>query len=78
MTTANETRPPRLPDGTRVRVQSEHFVERCEGVITAAEFDGGWLYRVDVTAGDGLDAQRNENGELWVNDFEVRPVAKRT
>ena len=64
---------PRLADGSRVYVRSEHFVEECEGIITRGEYDGGWLYRIEVTAGDRLDAHRNSNGELWVCDFEVRP-----
>jgi hypothetical protein len=55
-------------------VRSEHFVEKCEGVITKGQYDGGWLYRIDVTAGERLDAHRNEDGELWVCDFEVRPM----
>lgn len=65
---------PQWPDGTRAYVRSEHFVEECEGVITTGEYDGGWLYRVEVTNGDPLNAHRNEDGELWVCDFEVQPT----
>lgn len=65
--------PSRLPDGTRVHVRSDHFKEECEGVTTRAEYDDGWLYRIDVTSGDRLDEHRNEDGELWVWDFEVQP-----
>ncbi|MCZ6888374.1 MAG: hypothetical protein O7H39_07750 [Gammaproteobacteria bacterium] len=58
-----------------MRVQSGHFDGRYDGVITAAHFDNGWLYRVDVSAGDGLNVQRSEDGELLLCDFELRPVA---
>lgn len=76
----------RLPDGTKVRVRSEQFKEECEGVITKGEYDDGWLYRIEVTAGDRLDALRtplaeprglwnqDAEGELWVCDFEVQPI----
>jgi len=78
--------PPRLPDGTRVHVRSEHFEEECDGVVREGEYDGGWLYRIEVTGGDRLDAHRTPpaeprglwnpgaEGELWVCDFEVRPI----
>lgn len=65
-------RTPRLANGTHVHVRSEHFAEECEGVITKGEYDDGWLYRIEVTSGDRLDAHRNEDGELWVCDFEVQ------
>ena len=66
-----QKRPPRLPDGSRIHVRSGHFSQECDGIITRAEYDDGWLYRIEVTAGDRLDKQRNEDGELWVCDFEV-------
>lgn len=73
--TANAQHPPRLPDGTRVHVRSDHFAHECDGRITAAEYDDGWLYRIEVTGGDRLDSERDAKGELWVCGFEVRPVA---
>jgi hypothetical protein len=68
-------RPPRLPNGTRVHVKSDHFAGEYNGRITKGEYDGGWLYRIAVTAGDRLDEFRNEDGELWVYDQEVQPLA---
>jgi len=62
-----------LAVGTRVRVRSEHFTGECVGVVAAAEYDDGWLYRIDIADGDQLDAHREEGGELWVCDFEVQP-----
>ena len=69
---ARTQRPQRLPDGTRVFVRSDHFAERCEGVITMGRYDEGWLYRIEVAAGDRLDSERNADGKLWVCDFEVQ------
>ena len=66
-------RPARLANGTRVHVKSDHFAEECDGVITKGEFDGGWLYRVKVTAGDAPAVARNPEGEYWFWDFEVTP-----
>ena len=40
----------------------------------AAEYDDGWLYRIDVTGGDDCQLHRNPDGELWVSDFEVTPM----
>jgi hypothetical protein len=62
-----------LADGTRVAVRSDHFVGQCEGIITAAEYDDGGLYLIEVTAGDRLEDRRNDGGELWVCHFEIRP-----
>lgn len=73
---AYATRPSRIPNGTRIHVRSDHFEEECEGVITKAHYDEGWLYRVDVTSGDRLDAIRHEDGELWVCDFEAHPLTE--
>ena len=67
------TERPALEVGTHVHVRSEHFVGQCDGIITAAEYDDGWLYRIDVTAGDRLDDHRDDKGALWVCDFEVQP-----
>lgn len=84
---AADGEPPRLPDGTAVHVSSpDHFEGECDGVIREGEYDGGWLYRIEVTGGDRLDAHRTPpaeprglwnqgaEGELWVCDFEVSPI----
>jgi hypothetical protein len=75
--------PERLPDGTRVHVRRQ-FEEECDGVVREGEYDGGWLYRIEVTGGDHLDAHRegadgglwDKEGELWVCDFEVHPIGE--
>jgi len=71
MATKRTQRPPRLPNGTRVHVRSDHFVEECDGVIIKGYWDGGWVYRIEVTGGQVPEICRNQEGELWVWDFEV-------
>ena len=65
----------RLANGCRVHVKSDHFAEECDAVITKGEYDAGWLYRIKVTAGQTPEVCRNQEGELWVWDFEVQPLA---
>jgi len=67
-------RPLRLPNGTRVHIQSAHFAEECDGVVTKGEYDGGWLYRIKVIDGQAPEVCRNQDGEVWVWDFEVTPI----
>jgi len=69
-----QKRPPRLANGTRVHVRSDHFAEECDGVVTMGEYDGGWLYRVRPTRGTPPALARNKDGEYWFWDFEVRPL----
>ena len=70
-TTRKRNRPPRLKNGTRVHVRSDHFVEECDAVITKGEWDDGWLYRVEVTAGQTPKDAQHDDGTVWVWDFEV-------
>jgi hypothetical protein len=63
-----------LPTDTIVDVDIAQGLARCRARIVEAEFDDGWLYRIDVTSGDACDDHRNENGDLWVCQFEVTPV----
>jgi len=72
-----QKRPPRLASGTPVHVRSDHFAEACDGVVTKAEYDAGWLYRVRVTAGQAPAVARNREGEYWFWDFEVKPMRRR-
>ncbi len=70
----HEGRP--LPPGTRVEFDIAQGLAVGKGVIRAAEFDDGWLYRIDVGEGNAADAHRNEMSELWFCDFEVRPMGQ--
>ncbi len=65
---------PPLEVGTPVQIDIAQGLAIAQGVVTAAEYDDGWLYRIDVTGGEDCGSHRNEAGELWVCDFEVRPT----
>ena len=67
------TNPPLNP-GTTVEFDIGQGLAIGKGIILAAEYDDGWYYHIDVQDGDTADAHRHENGELWVCDFEIRPV----
>jgi hypothetical protein len=62
------------PIHTEVDVDIAQGLARCRGRILEAEYDDGWLYRIEVTRGDACDDHRHADGELWVCEFEVTPV----
>jgi hypothetical protein len=69
-----KTKKPPLPVGTHVEISISEGMSVAQGVITGAEYDDGWAYRVDVLSGDRCDMHRTADGELWVCDFEVSPT----
>ena len=71
---ATTARPARIPDGTSVHVRSAHFTEECDGVIREATYDEGWIYRIEMTGGEKPQAATNEDGSVWVCEFELQPV----
>ena len=71
-------REPPLRIGTPVEVNIAQGAAVARGVITAADYDDGWMYRIDVSAGDDCHEHRNDAGELWVCDFEVTPTGNAT
>ena len=71
-------RPEPLPLGTHVAFDIAQGLTVGEGVVREAEYDDGWRYRIDVTAGDRGDMHRGPTGELWAWDFEVAPLAAPT
>ena len=64
-----------LPPGTLVEFDIGQGLAAGRAAIIAAEYDDGWLYQLQVVAGDQAADHRNEAGELWACDFEVRPQA---
>ena len=68
--------PQPLPNGTAVDVDIAQGLARCQGRIAEADYDDGWLYRIEVTTGDACDDHRNEKGDLWVCQFEVKPLSR--
>ena len=65
-----------LPIGTRGAIYiMGDGVQKAVGVIREAETDEvGTSYRVDVTEGDQCAEHRTADGELWVCQFEVKPL----
>ena len=61
----------RIEIGTHVRFDIAQGMATGEAIVLDAEYDGGWLYLLDVTSGDRADSHRNEQGELWACDFEI-------
>ena len=70
------TKKPPLPVGTNVAINIAQGMSVAQGVIVAAEYDDGWMYRIDVTGGDDCQPHRNAEGQLWVCDCEVTPTGK--
>lgn len=67
----------RFPIGTKVVFDIAQGLDIGKAVITDIDEDkedGHWLYKLDVIEGSRADMHRDKNGELWVNDFEVRPI----
>ena len=61
--------------GTRVAISIDQGLQKAEGVVREVETDdGGTAYRVDVTSGDQCNEHRTADGELWVCQFEVKPL----
>jgi hypothetical protein len=75
--TAARLRPPMglkpLPLGTRVSIDIAQGLAIAEGVVAEACYDDNWMYRIDITVGDKCNEHRNAAGELWLNDFELKP-----
>ena len=63
-----------LPVGTKVRFDIAQGLDTGEAVLRQAEYDEGWLYLLDVVGGSPANAQRNEEGELWVWEGEVTVI----
>ena len=67
----------RLPIGTKVVFNLAQGLDIGKAVITGIDDDkddGHLYYKLDVIDGSQADLHRNKNGELWVNDFEVKPI----
>lgn len=63
-----------LPVETPVEIDIAQGLAVGTAVVLEAAYDDGWLYHVEVTGGDRADEHRHDDGELWVWDFEVRPL----
>lgn len=60
-----------LPIGTEIDFNICEDANIGRGIIREADYDDGWMYRIDVTDGDSAVSHRNKQGELWVLASEV-------
>ncbi len=61
--------------GARVAISIDQGLQKADGVVR--DFysdDAGTYYRVDVTNGDLCNDHRAADGELWVCQFEIKPL----
>ena len=61
--------------GTKVKFNLGQGLDTGKAIITDIHRDhedSHLYYQLDVTEGSKSDLHRNEKGELWVNDFEVK------
>ena len=66
-----------LPINTKVKFNIGNNLDVGVGIIREIvkdPDDNHLLYRLDVIEGSKADIHRNSDKELWVNDFEVKPV----
>lgn len=67
-----------IPKGARVAISVDDGLNRGVGIVRDHYIeDGRPSYLVDVVSGDPCDDQRTADGELWVCDFEVKPLPRR-
>ena len=67
----------RLPIGTKVKFNIAQGLDVGIAIIKEADIDpddNHLHYRLEVIEGSQADMHRNSDGELWVNDFEVKAV----
>ena len=67
----------KLPIGTKVEFDIGQGLDTGKAFITDIDKDhedNHLYYQLDVVDGSKSDLHRNEEGELWVNDFEVRAI----
>lgn len=61
-----------LPMGTEVGFDIAQGMNVGTGFIIDSDCqDGDWFYRIEVTSSDDAEIHLNDNGELWVCDFEL-------
>jgi len=68
----------KLPIGTKIRFDLAQGLDTGTARIVAVDTDDEdkhTYYKLDVISGSPADKHRNKQGELWVNDFEVRALS---
>ena len=67
----------KLPLNTKVKFNIGQGLDTGKAFIKAIDNDSEdkhLYYRLEVIDGSQSDLHRNDKGELWVNDFEVKPI----
>ena len=67
----------KLPINTKVKFNLGQDLDTGKAIIIEIDNDqedGHLYYRLEVIEGSQSDIHRNDKGELWVNDFEVKPI----
>jgi hypothetical protein len=69
----------KLPVGTRVKFNLAQGLDVGVARIIDVDIEGEGknkerYYKLEVLEGSNAEIHRNDKGELWVNDWEVKPV----
>lgn len=67
----------KLTIGTKVKFDIGQGLDVGKAFITDVyqdQEDGHLYYQLNVIEGSKSNLHRDEKGELWVNDFEVKPI----
>ncbi len=67
----------KLPLNTKVKFNLAQDLDTGKAIIREIDNDqedGHLLYKLEVVEGSQADLHRNDKGELWLNDFEVKPI----
>lgn len=70
----------RLPIGTKVKFDIAHGLDVGVARIVDVDIEGEgkgreMRYKLEVTEGSQANLHRNKDGQLWVNDWEVRALS---
>ncbi len=67
----------KLEIGTKVKFDIAQGLDTGIAIIRDIYIDADdshLHYKLDVIEGSNSDLHRNDKGELWINDFEVKPT----
>jgi len=68
-----------LPKRTRVIFNIAQGLSIGSGIIIDLKKgpeDTCFVYKIDLIEGENMEMHKNKDGEIWVNAFEIKEVAK--
>lgn len=66
-----------LPNQTKIAFNIGQGLDTGTALIVDNKTeDGKLLYKLQILTGSPSDLHRDGKGDLWVNDFEVRPTSQ--